>query len=778
MHHARGALLALLVLAGLLSLAAAGARAQLPGLPGAAKPAPAPAPDPAARKAEVEALIRTLEDEQARARLLEQLRGLAAAGPAPTTDGPITSALDRLGDAAGDRARTVSAAVFDLAASAGAVPQLAAWLRAQLGDEVSRVVWWSVLSGAGLAAALGYGASLALRFLLRGWRARHAGPPSVPSVGARLAVASARLLVDLAALLAFTAVTYAALRWLEVTLLARIVARDVLVGVALARGLTALARAVLSADNPPARLVPLTDDQATATRRWLGLVIGLAVYGQAALAAALRLGLPWTVHGFLLHLLFLVVTVLVVAAIIRSRTYVAALVRGLAASLASGRDGQGGRLHRLIPWRFLTNAGPYLLSAWVTLTYLVWVLRIPGGTALLTRGAVVTILALAALRALHVILDRRALARPGPAAAASTGDDAPALAAVETDQAPAAEPSDTSAGRTLAVAGIRAGAGLVAAGLVLQAWGVDVADWLNSRAGREVAAGVVRVGLVAGAAGLFWYGADRAAKRYITATDEEGNLVHTNRTRTLANILRNLALTVAVFVVAGHLLAELGVNPAALLAGAGVVGFAIGFGSQKLVQDLTTGVFILLGDTIRVGDVVRLGDRSGLVEAVSMRSVALRDYNGDVHTIPYSSISIVTNMTKDYSYAVFNVVVGYGEDAERVIDLLREIDAGLRREWPYRRLMLEPLDVAGVDAFTDRGVTIMARSKTRAGEQWKVLREFNRRLKARFDELGIDFPYTGQTLHVADPRPEAGQARSFPRPEVVRADAARGAAGA
>jgi small conductance mechanosensitive channel len=93
--------------------------------------------------------------------------------------------------------------------------------------------------------------------------------------------------------------------------------------------------------------------------------------------------------------------------------------------------------------------------------------------------------------------------------------------------------------------------------------------------------------------------------------------------------------------VGGHLLAAVGVNPTALLAGAGVVGFAIGFGSQKLVQDLTTGLFILLGDTIRVGDVVRLGDRSGVVEAVSIRTVTLRDYNGDVHTVPYSSISIV-----------------------------------------------------------------------------------------------------------------------------------------
>ena len=145
--------------------------------------------------------------------------------------------------------------------------------------------------------------------------------------------------------------------------------------------------------------------------------------------------------------------------------------------------------------------------------------------------------------------------------------------------------------------------------------------------------------------------------RYIGAVDDAGQPVHSNRTRTLVSMARNVALTVLGAVSVVEVLSEVGVNTNALLAGAGVVGLAVGFGSQRLVQDLITGLFILLGDTVRVGDVVELSGKAGVVEAISMRTITLRDYNGNVHTIPYSSIDVVTNMTKEFSFAVFDVAV-------------------------------------------------------------------------------------------------------------------------
>jgi small conductance mechanosensitive channel len=203
-------------------------------------------------------------------------------------------------------------------------------------------------------------------------------------------------------------------------------------------------------------------------------------------------------------------------------------------------------------------------------------------------------------------------------------------------------------------------------------------------------------------------------------------------------MVRNVVVMVLVAIGVVNVLAELGVNTNALLAGAGVVGLALGFGSQKLVQDLINGLFVLLGDTVRVGDVVDLTGKAGVVEAISMRTITLRDYNGNVHTIPYSSIDVVTNMTKDFAFAVVDVAVDYKEDADEVMEVLREIDTQLRREWPYRRLILEPLEIVGVGQFRETSMLIKARIKVRAGEQWKVCNEFNRRMKRRFDELGIE----------------------------------------
>ena len=187
-----------------------------------------------------------------------------------------------------------------------------------------------------------------------------------------------------------------------------------------------------------------------------------------------------------------------------------------------------------------------------------------------------------------------------------------------------------------------------------------------------------------------------------------------------------------------------------LLAGAGVLGLAVGFGSQKLVQDLVTGVFILLEDQISVDDVVKVADKAGLVEAVSIRSVRLRDFSGTVHTIPYSAIGTVSNLTKEFSCAVFEVGVAYREDVDEVMAVLKEIGAELQKDPEFGPLILEPLDVAGVDAFADSAVIIKARMKTVPTKQWTVGRQFNRRMKKRSDELGIEIPFPHQTIYFGE----------------------------
>jgi small conductance mechanosensitive channel len=156
---------------------------------------------------------------------------------------------------------------------------------------------------------------------------------------------------------------------------------------------------------------------------------------------------------------------------------------------------------------------------------------------------------------------------------------------------------------------------------------------------------------------------------------------------------------------------------------------------------------ILFEDMIAVGDVVEVGGQGGLVEAVTIRNVRLRDLAGTVHIIPFSAISTVSNLTKDYSYYVFDVGVAYREDTDHVVAVLKGLGAELESDPDFTRLILQPLEILGVDSFADSAVIIKARFKTRPIQQWNVGREFNRRMKKRFDELGIEIPFPHQTLY-------------------------------
>jgi small conductance mechanosensitive channel len=301
---------------------------------------------------------------------------------------------------------------------------------------------------------------------------------------------------------------------------------------------------------------------------------------------------------------------------------------------------------------------------------------------------------------------------------------------------------------------------LLAALALLELWGVGVLRWLSSSTGEAALGHLVTVALVVICTLALWEAISLAIERSVTGRDAAGNLRLGGRTRTLLNIARNFVLVFLGLIALFLVLSELGVNIAPLLAGAGVIGLAIGFGSQKLVQDIITGMFVLFGDTMRVGDVVEVAGRAGVVEAVTMRTVVLRDEQGKVHTIPYSAIDTVTNLTKEFSYAVFDIGIGYRENVDEVMQVLRDLGAEMRQDPYFRRLILEPLEVAGLDRFTDSAVVLKARFKTRPLRQWEVTREFNRRIKNRFDQLGIELPFRQQTVYVGVDK--QGQAPAAP----------------
>ena len=219
------------------------------------------------------------------------------------------------------------------------------------------------------------------------------------------------------------------------------------------------------------------------------------------------------------------------------------------------------------------------------------------------------------------------------------------------------------------------------------------------------------------------------------------------RVNTLGSLLRYVLVVSIGATATIMILGEFGIEIGPILAAAGVVGLALGFGSQQLVQDVISGFFILLDDQIRVGDVVQTAGKDGIVESVNLRVTVLRDFSGNVHYIRNGHIDIVTNMTKEYSRYVFNIGVAYREDVDEVCEVVRQVDEDLRSDPKFSPDILEPLEILGLDQFGDSAMIIKARIKTRPIKQWNIAREFNRRLKRAFDAHDIEIPFPHVTVY-------------------------------
>ena len=213
-----------------------------------------------------------------------------------------------------------------------------------------------------------------------------------------------------------------------------------------------------------------------------------------------------------------------------------------------------------------------------------------------------------------------------------------------------------------------------------------------------------------------------------------------SRVATLTGVLRALALVVLWSVVAVIALSQLGLDVRPILAGAGIVGLAVGFGAQYLVRDVIAGFFLVLEDQVRVGDVAVVNGTGGLVESVTFRTMVLRDMAGTVHIFPNGSVTTLANMTKGWSAYVVDVEIGFQEDPDRVIAIMRRVAEDLREDPTHAALILEPIEMFGVDAFKEGSVVIKARLKTQPIQQWNVGREYRRRLVLALAAEGIDAP--------------------------------------
>lgn len=237
----------------------------------------------------------------------------------------------------------------------------------------------------------------------------------------------------------------------------------------------------------------------------------------------------------------------------------------------------------------------------------------------------------------------------------------------------------------------------------------------------------------------------RADKDVDTDSDEAGK-----RIDTLMGIVHGGTKIVLWSILIMLSLQKFGINIAPILASAGILGLAVGFGAQELVRDFISGFFILLENQIRAGDVAIINGTGGLVEKVELRTTTLRDFSGVVHVFQNGKINSMANMTKEWSAMVFDIGVAYKENTQIVMDIMKQVGEELKNDPEFKDKIIEPIEVFGLDKFADSALVIKARVKTKPIQQWTVGREYRKRLKKAFDEHNIEIPFPHTTVYWGD----------------------------
>ena len=497
---------------------------------------------------------------------------------------------------------------------------------------------------------------------------------------------------------------------------------------ALCTMLLCVARMLLSPSEPRLRLVHLSDTSAIYLMWWTRRLILITVCGYAIGEVGLLLGLSDIAHDAIQKTVGLVLQICLGYIVVRNRRRVRHWLRapqdatGLVAGLRN-------RVARIWHWVALF----FLIAFWLT-----WAVEVPHGYAAVLHYFTVTTLVLIGARLTLLLLlgvvDR--IMRP----AADSQGLYPGMHARLRTYHPAVSTALRLTIYLMCVLGL------------LQLYGLNTFLWLvESALGQRIlsASGTLLVTIVF-AFGV-WEAANGAIQQHLDRLQRDAQLAKSARLRTLLPLLRT-TLLITIAIVAGlMILNQIGINIGPLLAGAGIIGVAIGFGSQKLVQDLITGIFLLLENAMQVGDNVTVSGLSGVVEALSIRTIRLRAGDGSVHIIPFSSVTSVTNVNRGLGNASVTVSVAYDEDTDRVANELKAIIADMRTDPDLAAKMLSDLQLWGVDKVDGASVTMAGQVVCTDSGRWAVQREFNRRMKRRFQELGIRIFNPVQTITLSTP---------------------------
>ncbi|MBV9735221.1 MAG: mechanosensitive ion channel [Acidisphaera sp.] len=553
--------------------------------------------------------------------------------------------------------------------------------------------------------------------------------PSPAALMRRVPFVLLRLVIDLVPVGAFAAVGYGLLATpLGGEETTRLVILAVMNAYLTCRILMCATRMMVSPNSPPLRLVHVSDETAAYITVWVRRLAIISIFGYALTEVGLLFGLYPAVHDALLKLVALVAHTCLVIIVLQIR-------RPVADWLRAGAEARG-------PYAVLRNRAAeiwhYVAIFYIVALWLVWAFEVENGFArlwhvFLSTVIVVTLARLAAIVALGA-LDRSF--RIGPDLAARF----PGLEARADRYHPLLR----------GVVSVVIGAFALVA--LLQAWGLGALLWFRSgQLGGRLVSALLTIAVACAVAVAVWEASNAALERRLARLTSGVQIARAARLRTLLPILRT-ALFIAILTVVGlTALSEIGVNIGPLLAGAGIVGVAIGFGSQKLVQDFITGIFLLFENAMQVGDWVTVSGLSGSVEHLSIRTIRLRAGDGSVHIIPFSAVTSVTNTNRGIGNAAVSVTVAYEEDTDRIGGLLTSIVAEMRTDPAFAGVISSDLQLWGVDKVDAATVTIVGQIVCTDTGRWGVQREFNRRMKKRFQELGITVAGPMQRVLVQQP---------------------------
>jgi small-conductance mechanosensitive channel len=512
--------------------------------------------------------------------------------------------------------------------------------------------------------------------------------------------------------------------------------------------ISAVTRMLVSPDEPRLRLARLPDPSARYVLRCMQILAGVAVFGQAMDQIGLLWGMDDDMSQALQKLILLVDHVVLVVVVLQSRKAIAARIRPRRGSVGFKADALS------------AVAGVWHLLAIFLIVglWLAWAADLRDGYQ----------------QVLHVGLGSFAVLVVARLLAAGLLHGVDTLLHGKPELIARYPVIEARLGRYYRVVrlAISLAIGVTALVILLQVWGLDSIAWLTGSAiGQQMIAATLSIGTTIVVALVIWEIANAAIDQHLGRLTRDGSVGKAVRLRTVLPILRT-ALMVTVLVVAGlTILGQIGVNIAPLLAGAGILGVAIGFGSQKLVQDFITGIFLLLESAMQVGDFVTLAGVSGTVEHLSIRTIRLRAGDGSVHLIPFSSVTTVNNTNRGVGNAAISVMVSAREDTDAVGEVLKQIALEMRDEADFKDKMRSDLQLWGVDKVEGSVVTLVGQIVCSDSGRWGVQREFNRRYKKRFEALGIELPNPTRTVVMRtepaptpEPAPVAAVANDDPGP--------------